>query len=480
MPLRSGLGPLILYPETQFFCSEPPTPPGPVEAGRAGLLTAAMTTARAPVRIDIAVGGGGGGGPPPRSRQQRPWRKPAADVAAERAAAARELGAGGVNLLGLSRALDAQELVEQAARRAGADAQPVVDAQAATTALLQAATNARPADEVEAAIAALDACLGGARQLLSAAAADGDEPAEAAPAPAPVLSRPASARGSKGPAPPGGARRRASADARGGVGAVVAARTRQSDVMHRVAPRLWVGGWAALLNECAALRARRVSAVVSVVSSPDKRALPPFITAHYHATVDDREGAAAELAAHFAPVCAFVHAARERGEGVFIHCGAGISRAPSTTAAYLIWALRLRAADAVALVRRARACARPNPGFARALRAWEGLVFAGDPAAGALPAPPSAGSLPPRTPPPASAAASAAPREPGAGNGAEAAAEAAAAVAEPAAATAVRAERTPGADAEAAAGAKVSESGRAGASALQTAEADLPAGDDEN
>lgn len=116
--------------------------------------------------------------------------------------------------------------------------------------------------------------------------------------------------------------------------------------------------------------------VVSVTSA-QKRQLPDFVEEHYHALVDDREAAAPDIAAHFAPVCAFVSRALRAGGRVYVHCGAGISRAPTATAAYLIWAHRLRAADALALVRKGRPCARPNAGFVRALHGWEREVAGG-------------------------------------------------------------------------------------------------------
>lgn len=292
----------------------------------------------------------------------RPWRKPAAAVRAERAAACVELGDGGVDVSALFVALSTQEKID-AVMCAGIDVgRPVAELQAAVTTLLQAATNARPASEVAAALAALEAAAAAARLP----------------------------RATGGPRPPAKPVARA-------IGA-----SAKLDVMHLVIPRLWVGGWAALLNgahaapcesaaracgrsahsragpctplparaDCQALRERGVTHVCSVVSA-DKRSLPPFVRGHYHALVDDREGAAETLAAHFAPICAFLAAALEGGGTAYVHCGAGISRAPTTVSAYVIWALKLRAADALALVRSRRSCARPNVGFVKALREWE-------------------------------------------------------------------------------------------------------------
>eukprot|EP00758_Cryptobia_borreli_P013264 Tbor_TRINITY_DN5817_c1_g2::TRINITY_DN5817_c1_g2_i1::g.6641::m.6641 len=53
---------------------------------------------------------------------------------------------------------------------------------------------------------------------------------------------------------------------------------------------------------------------------------------------------------------------------VLIHCGAGISRAPTVVCAYLIKKFQLTsAAPAIQVVQAARPCARPNPGFKKQL-----------------------------------------------------------------------------------------------------------------
>jgi hypothetical protein len=49
--------------------------------------------------------------------------------------------------------------------------------------------------------------------------------------------------------------------------------------------------------------------------------------------------------------------------------------------AYVVWKLQLPARDALRLVRRARACARPNVGFVKKLVEWEAKVL-GTPARG--------------------------------------------------------------------------------------------------
>merc|ERR1711860_433461 len=95
----------------------------------------------------------------------------------------------------------------------------------------------------------------------------------------------------------------------------------------------------ALNNNCAELCRRHVTHVVSVVSSEQRR-LPDFIREHLHVQADDREDAAALLGARFPEICRFIEAARGEPCGcVYVHCGAGISRAPTVAASYVMWKL---------------------------------------------------------------------------------------------------------------------------------------------
>ena len=139
--------------------------------------------AQPPVRLDFDMGGGRAPKPQPGAPRDRPWRKSAAAVAAERqevtdrhsnpplcrsdradpgfarCQARHLLGAsGGVDLAALRYALAVQEAIDAAeAVQAAMDercptaTQLLADAQQAATALLQAATNACRAEEVAAA-----------------------------------------------------------------------------------------------------------------------------------------------------------------------------------------------------------------------------------------------------------------------------------------------------------------------------------------
>lgn len=309
---------------------------------------AATAEVRAPVTLVFDMGSGSGLArplPAETTKRDRPWRKPAAAVAAERRAAADVLGCpgadGGVHFGGLEVALRAQEFLDRHLERAQAREGDLAVQQEATTRLLQAATNGRGEGEVQAALATVHAAF------------------ERMSTPRDALVRD---RASAGP-------------------------SAKLQLMHLVAPRLWVGGWAALNDDCSALRHRKVTHVVSVVSAEQRR-LPSFIVGHHYLRVDDREAAAQDMADGFGGIVRFIDRARREGGTVYVHCGAGISRAPTAAAAYLIWRLRLPAAAAVSLLRRARPCVRPNVGFVRALKAWEALCLAFPP--GDVPASPAA------------------------------------------------------------------------------------------
>lgn len=102
--------------------------------------------------------------------------------------------------------------------------------------------------------------------------------------------------------------------------------------------------------------------MVSVISSDKQRSLPSFLTG-LHAQVDDVEDA--DLARIFPKVCEYIEAARQSGGSVYVHCGAGISRAPSTCTAYIMWKGQLSYEQAFAIVKRRRPQARPNAGFSK-------------------------------------------------------------------------------------------------------------------
>ena len=169
------------------------------------------------------------------------------------------------------------------------------------------------------------------------------------------------------------------------------------DLVHKILPGLWCGGWAALQNDCFVLKQKRVTHILSVHSQTDQRRMPPFIKGAMLVTVEDDEGA--DLLRHFPAMCRFIGAARRAGGSVYVHCGGGISRAPTAVAAYVMLSGGLPARAAVALVKKHRPCTRPNAGFLAQLRAWEATALPHCAARPLSPSPAPSPALPPAPPP---------------------------------------------------------------------------------
>ena len=100
--------------------------------------------------------------------------------------------------------------------------------------------------------------------------------------------------------------------------------------------RLWVGGWAALNDDCSALR-QKVTHVVSVLSA-DKRQLPAFVEGHLYVRVDDTPEAADTLAR---PSVSPLSRRRASGRRRLCALRRG-DAAPTSVCSYLIWKLGIR------------------------------------------------------------------------------------------------------------------------------------------
>ena len=134
-----------------------------------------------------------------------------------------------------------------------------------------------------------------------------------------------------------------------------------------VPPFLFVGGVGAAYNGDR-LQAAGITHVLNV--TPNLQNLFPGRFTYLRVAVDDAPDA--DLAAHFDACTAFIDAARDAGGRVLVHCYQGVSRSVAVVCAYLVVTMRVDAATALDMVRRAgRPTAGPNSGFLRALRALE-------------------------------------------------------------------------------------------------------------
>jgi len=81
-----------------------------------------------------------------------------------------------------------------------------------------------------------------------------------------------------------------------------------------------------------------------------------------------------DMSKYFESTFRFIDGALRSGGTVFVHCGAGISRAPTVLAAYLIRKLGISDIRAIEFIKRARPSARPNTGFVRQLAEYSKAI----------------------------------------------------------------------------------------------------------
>eukprot|EP00271_Cylindrocystis_brebissonii_P009056 TRINITY_DN23659_c0_g1_i1.p1 TRINITY_DN23659_c0_g1~~TRINITY_DN23659_c0_g1_i1.p1 ORF type:complete len:523 (-),score=95.18 TRINITY_DN23659_c0_g1_i1:406-1974(-) len=78
-----------------------------------------------------------------------------------------------------------------------------------------------------------------------------------------------------------------------------------------------------------------------------------------------------DISRHFESCQDFIQTAKEQGGRVLLHCGAGASRSATLCAAYLMKEKGWRAEKAVSFLKQQRSKVNPNPGFMKALEAYE-------------------------------------------------------------------------------------------------------------
>jgi len=87
--------------------------------------------------------------------------------------------------------------------------------------------------------------------------------------------------------------------------------------------------------------------------------------------IDILDDSTEDLGRHLESVCGFIDATLRSGRNLLVHCHQGVSRSASITIAYLIRNHGMSLETAHALVKRKRACIKPNSGFLRVLQEWD-------------------------------------------------------------------------------------------------------------
>lgn len=134
--------------------------------------------------------------------------------------------------------------------------------------------------------------------------------------------------------------------------------------MHKIENNLYLGGLMAA-NNYSLLVQNGISSVVQALSKNTPITKHPGFKYHV-LDIDDIPNA--NIAQHIPEAVRFIDRELMSGKVVLIHCAAGISRSSSIAVAYFMAKFNLSFDEALAKVRRGRACACPNQGFENQLR----------------------------------------------------------------------------------------------------------------
>ena len=129
--------------------------------------------------------------------------------------------------------------------------------------------------------------------------------------------------------------------------------------MHMVVDNLFLGNLRAAQDD-QLLQAHNITCIVQCLQ--DSSMAPAFRFAEYCTVpVADFEG---ENIAFLLPKAVrFIHASRQAGKAVLVHCAAGVSRSSTVVIAYMMATTQRNWEAALEFVRSRRRCVSPNPGF---------------------------------------------------------------------------------------------------------------------
>lgn len=135
--------------------------------------------------------------------------------------------------------------------------------------------------------------------------------------------------------------------------------------LHEIVPRLFVGSYRPA-NDKDLLKSKSITHVCCCINIPAR--YPNDFKYH---VLPAEDVSSFNIRPFFEATFDFIDGAISNGEGVLVHCGAGISRAPTITAAYLMRKLHINAQYALQMIATIRTCACPNIGFRKQLVEYE-------------------------------------------------------------------------------------------------------------
>ncbi len=140
----------------------------------------------------------------------------------------------------------------------------------------------------------------------------------------------------------------------------------------QILPGLWIGSAADAVNARAAER-RGIKLVVNC--SKDIRQPPGWKPRVLRVPIDDWENDAPTLLRHLPRVVRAIDAALARGDGVLVHCYAGMQRSAAVVAAYLMTKYGYTAREAMRRVKLSKPeTFTPKATFRKALERWQATL----------------------------------------------------------------------------------------------------------
>lgn len=139
-----------------------------------------------------------------------------------------------------------------------------------------------------------------------------------------------------------------------------------------IIPNLWIGSEGDS-RDSSFFKDHNIRLVVNATGSIPFRA--PADVETYRIPVDDSPDENETMLSHFPIVVPLIDDVLRYGNGVLVHCRAGMQRSAAVVAAYLMWKRGLTADKAFEFINRKKhETFWPVPTFERALRAWEAAL----------------------------------------------------------------------------------------------------------
>lgn len=132
----------------------------------------------------------------------------------------------------------------------------------------------------------------------------------------------------------------------------------------RVYPGLYLGNLQGLTDPALMTH---ISAIVSIVPMTEEILAAINVAGYDHMYIPISDSRSTPIAPYFEPAYAFIQSHLARGEAVYVHCFAGISRSASLVLYWLMRTHGLTPPEALLALRQRRPVVNPNDGFLAAL-----------------------------------------------------------------------------------------------------------------